>query len=264
MLLVPHEVYFDHNYLPVLRNDLRNARSSIKIHDPYLTDRAIQELLFEIAPRIGNPLCVCGFIQKPRGWDEREKGTLLTWQQASVDKIAASCKLMMDMRCHINVRKNIHEKIMTIDDEIAWEGSLNFLSHYETTERLNRWVGRAKVEEIRMSHKLDECEHCHGQLANRGLLLREGDGSEYAVDSRRRRLGEQIAARRKFMSLSQEQLAKEIGTDRKTLSAIETGARNASADLLTAVGARIGLELIYVESSRLVAVENVLNPKQSR
>ena len=42
----------------------------------------------------------------------------------------------------------MHHKIAIIDDSIAWEGSLNILSHWGSGEHMRRFGDEGVVEEI--------------------------------------------------------------------------------------------------------------------
>jgi len=53
-------------------------------------------------------------------------------------------------------RRSMHQKIAIIDDNIAWEGSLNILSHRDTEEHMRRFEGPSTVEEIIRNLELDE------------------------------------------------------------------------------------------------------------
>lgn len=45
-------------------------------------------------------------------------------------------------------RRNMHQKVAVIDNDIAWEGSLNILSHRDSGEQMRRFTGQSAIEEI--------------------------------------------------------------------------------------------------------------------
>jgi len=53
-------------------------------------------------------------------------------------------------------RRSMHQKVAIIDDAIAWEGSLNILSHRDTGEQMRRFEGPSAIEEIITNLELDE------------------------------------------------------------------------------------------------------------
>jgi len=53
-------------------------------------------------------------------------------------------------------RLNMHQKIAILDNAIAWEGSLNILSHRDTGEHMRRFEGPSAIEEIIRNLDLEE------------------------------------------------------------------------------------------------------------
>ena len=70
-------------------------------------------------------------------------------------------------------KSKMHEKIALIDNAIAWEGSLNILSHRDTGEHMRRLEGTSTVEEIIKNLELAEdippeiCPKCGEMLVVR-------------------------------------------------------------------------------------------------
>ena len=55
-------------------------------------------------------------------------------------------------------RKSMHQKVAIIDDKIAWEGSLNILSHRDTGEQMRRFEGISTVKELIKNLELDHSD----------------------------------------------------------------------------------------------------------
>lgn len=53
-------------------------------------------------------------------------------------------------------RRSMHQKVAILDNAIAWEGSLNILSHHDTGEHMRRFEGLSAIEEIVKNLELDE------------------------------------------------------------------------------------------------------------
>lgn len=53
-------------------------------------------------------------------------------------------------------RQKMHQKIAVLDNKVAWEGSLNILSHRDTGEQMRRFEGKSTIEEIIKNLELDE------------------------------------------------------------------------------------------------------------
>ncbi|NMA15302.1 MAG: hypothetical protein GX930_08745, partial [Clostridia bacterium] len=67
-------------------------------------------------------------------------------------RLKEQSKIVIDQVKKIGVKvkeqKSMHQKIAIIDDKIAWEGSLNILSHRDTHEQMRRIDGQNAVKEI--------------------------------------------------------------------------------------------------------------------
>ena len=89
----------------------------------------------------------------------------------------------------INVieRRSMHQKVAIIDDAIAWEGSLNILSHRDTEEHMRRFEGLSTIEEIIRNLELDEDmpsgsqtqEKCPKPGCDGYLVVRKRFGSKF-------------------------------------------------------------------------------------
>jgi len=53
-------------------------------------------------------------------------------------------------------RRSMHQKVAILDNAIAWEGSLNILSHRDTGEHMRRFEGPSAIEEIIKNLELDK------------------------------------------------------------------------------------------------------------
>ncbi len=53
-------------------------------------------------------------------------------------------------------RHKMHQKVAILDNTIAWEGSLNILSHLDTEEHMRRFVGPSIIEELVRNLELEE------------------------------------------------------------------------------------------------------------
>ena len=57
---------------------------------------------------------------------------------------------------HVVEYPSMHQKVAIIDNSIAWEGSLNILSHRDTGEQMRRFEGTSAIEEIINNLELEE------------------------------------------------------------------------------------------------------------
>ena len=43
-------------------------------------------------------------------------------------------------------RRNMHQKVAILDNDVTWEGSLNILSHRDSGEQMRRFIGESTVD----------------------------------------------------------------------------------------------------------------------
>jgi hypothetical protein len=75
-------------------------------------------------------------------------------------------------------RRNMHQKVAVIDNDIAWEGSLNILSHRDTGEQMRRFAGQSAIEEISRNLELSR-KDAVGDQTQKPCPGSEGKGCKY-------------------------------------------------------------------------------------
>ena len=75
-------------------------------------------------------------------------------------------------------RRNMHQKVAIIDNDVAWEGSLNILSHRDSGEQMRRFTGQSTIEEIGRNLELLE-EHAEGVQTSEPCPGPDGAGCKY-------------------------------------------------------------------------------------
>ncbi len=115
-----------------VQRDLAAARASVWIAAPFTTERGVGRWLpaFDAA---------------------RRRGTLVrivTRPPESAEHIALHMRLR-DAGCAMELRPGMHEKVIIVDRRILWEGSLNLLSHRDTTQMMRRSENAAYCEQVR-------------------------------------------------------------------------------------------------------------------
>lgn len=224
-----HQVFFHHNVDQPFFHDVNTCQSLILLQSPFATVRRLQhfQTAFKDCARRG--VRVCAFLQEPRSFSDISEAQ----REARVNAIA----FLKSLGVHVNMRPRIHEKIIIIDEAIAWEGSMNFLSYLDTKERINRWVGRDCVDEMIINHALDTCEICRlspgfGPIRdeNTGLLERE-------------LLGKMIAERRKSLGMTQRELVRRSGVCHRIICAVEAGTADPCVSTLQRICSPLGFAL---------------------
>ncbi|HEY9775139.1 MAG TPA: helix-turn-helix domain-containing protein [Planktothrix sp.] len=220
-----HTVHFHGDFYEAFKSDLKYARGLVLVLSPYIKAKRILQLREAIEDCIKRGVRVCVFIQRPPSFVLDDDQRRLELNEA--------IKLLTDMGVHVTELPAVHAKVAIIDDEIAWDGSLNILSHLNTEERMTRWQSKAKVDEIIKSHGLDCCGSC-GQRPGFCINLQK-NLSEFA-EKQRCATGEAIAVRRKAFGLSQRDLADLSGISQAYIAQIEKGTRDVSINTLAMIG----------------------------
>ncbi len=149
--------------------DLKNANKRVIIFCPFVREGRIEVLLpvFKEIMEAGGEVIVY-----TRSVSEHVR----TYQKKARDLIDNLRKKGIIVR----IRKNMHEKVILIDDALVWQGSLNLLSHKSTTEQMQRMVSGKMQKEITKLLDLNDytkikvaddpvmrCEFCKGLLVKK-------------------------------------------------------------------------------------------------
>lgn len=235
------------------QRDLKSARSSVVIQSPFATVNGIERIAHFLQQRISSGVRVCVFVQEPEDWNRRESGFLPALTRAKLKQLDAALDVLIDLKVHVTMRKQIHEKLAVIDTEIFWDGSLNILSWSNTKERMTRSTDPAKASAAIALHKLDMCSPC---IARR---KRQTFNSVIKLDAKS--IGKLIEWQRESAGLTQAELAQRAAIHRNTLARIETGSGFATLDKYLRISEVLKMSLISVPDSTLPAIQNVLAPE---
>lgn len=147
-----------------LRPDLGGAKRQIVIYSPFLTESRLSllEPQFKAATERGVCLYV---VTKP--YCDRSK--------REVSRYRLLENSLHEWGVVVIHKRGMHEKLIFIDDDILWEGSLNPLSFRDTVEHMERRVSKKVFDEyartIRLSDLVDKyaagspvCPICGGEV----------------------------------------------------------------------------------------------------
>ena len=138
-------MYTERNFWARFFQDIKTTKQRLIILSPFLSVR-----------RSGNFMDYFRVI-KGRGIDIR---VYTRPRNQQTGEMANQADIVIDQLRSIGVnvveRRSMHQKIAIIDEAIAWEGSLNILSHRDTEEQMRRFEGPSIVEEIIRNLELDE------------------------------------------------------------------------------------------------------------
>ena len=151
-----------------LLHDVLHARTRIVIYSPFITQNRLAELgpLLRAAVERGVRVFVVTKARSERG--KREKGmyrmlenTLSAWDITVIHK------------------QNMHEKLVFIDEDILWEGSLNPLSFSNTVEHMERRKNKRVFDDYASTIWLDDLLNGYSDISTcpgcgREVVAREG------------------------------------------------------------------------------------------
>ncbi len=130
-------IFDERTFYEVFPGDLKRAEESIIIFSPYMTEDGVGRWAdyFRLARLRG--ISVQIHTQPPRTrrgfWDNPTESITQRLRQLGVS---------------VAYRSNMHEKVALIDRHIAWHGSLNILSHNNSTESMFRIVSRSLCKNL--------------------------------------------------------------------------------------------------------------------
>ena len=115
----------ENNFYQYLKQDFSKATSSVVIVSPFVTQNRVQDL----KPHIQ------GLLQR------RVNIWIVTRPVEDAEFGVNALMSLQELGCVVKQRKRTHEKIVIIDNKIAYYGSLNVLSHKDTKEVMHRIQG---------------------------------------------------------------------------------------------------------------------------
>lgn len=246
------QIFTSENFWTPFQSDLESSSARVIIQSPFISSKRINALIDVFRKLIENHVTICLYIQEPRFW--RDARTEIDPQNAvRINEMHSFIKLFEDEGIHINLRKNIHEKLAVIDDFILWEGSLNILSYGDSKERMRRWTDTNEIKSAIELHNLDNCLQCTS-LINK-IRVKETDttgSTKYQL------LVQQLVAYRKSRNISQNVLAQKIGISKSHLSRIESGKTSISVADFEKLTGKLELEIVMVPKPFLPSVAKIV------
>jgi hypothetical protein len=184
---------------------------------------------------------VCIALELPhdlqRDWSDNVPPAIAAKQK----ELSALVAWLENFGIHVELREKIHAKLLLIDEELLWEGSLNFLSHFDASEHLRRTVSRADVQEVIQRHLLRSCQKCCMVEADWNSTLRLA-----------------VRQRRRSCILSQRELSKILGCKQSQLSRLETGQTPLLHPIFEKLLRLIGLRIVLVPEYLHSRVQQIL------
>ena len=136
--------YNQSNFYAAFLNDVRNAEKQVVILSPFVTGRRLDTIISTLRSQVdkGVSVNVVTKAAKEQSSLFGDRGDLIEY--------------MKESGIHVAQRKKMHEKIAFIDNKIFWSGSLNILSHKDTSEHMLRMESKKAVAELKSLIRIDE------------------------------------------------------------------------------------------------------------
>lgn len=145
------EMLNDRTFYEYFFPDLKGARKQVTIFSPFLSSRRIHELEPRLVEKIKQGVRIDAIYSPKRNFGvdkERRNPDEGENYQDLVQRLRA-------MQIKVHTKTEMHEKIVFIDDNIAYFGSLNVLSHGNTTECMQRILSPSAIKQYKKDWQVE-------------------------------------------------------------------------------------------------------------
>lgn len=248
-----HSAFNERSFWPVFCRDLAAARCLVLMQSPFLSISRLAYLSKTMYGLVTRGVTICAFVKKPWHWHEPES-KLQPHVLYAIRETRSLVRTLEEIGAHVTLRSDIHEKLVAIDDRILWDGSLNVLSHKDTSEHINRWTSPSYIRQVVTEHGLDQCRVCQDDHRKYGLGPATGSPPEEGVAIMLRRL----SARRRSLKLAQAELAKRCQTSQALISRLEGGKSDVRMTTFLALAQAVELEPVLIPRLLVPSVMRLL------
>ena len=162
------------DFFRLLSSDLSRAQNRIIIYSPFMTSDRLAFLLPQLQAATSRSIKV--FIET-KSHSERSKSELPQIKKIETQLSEIGAAVMHKLR--------MHEKLVFIDQDITWSGSLNPLSFSNTQEIMERRRSKAVLSDYFQVLRTQDLLAAHGKpesqcpICGREILAAEGDKDPY-------------------------------------------------------------------------------------
>jgi hypothetical protein len=121
-LIVTQDLFY-----PILQDDLAKARHQVVIYSPFITQDRLEQIAPQLRAAVERGVRVY-VVTKARA--DRTRREIVNYQRLE--------RTLAEWRVTVAHKRHMHEKLIFVDDEITWVGSLNALSFSDTQEVMER------------------------------------------------------------------------------------------------------------------------------
>lgn len=150
------ELHTERNFWAQFLNDVKMVKQRLIILSPFVSIRRSGMLMDSFKAMVGRGVDITVYTRP---------------MNQQVGEMASQSEVVLSQFRSIGVRvierRNMHQKVAVIDNDIAWEGSLNILSHRDTGEQMRRFMGQSAIEEISRNLELSKKDAVGDQTPER-------------------------------------------------------------------------------------------------
>lgn len=130
-------VFSEATFYPAFARDLETAERSVVLLSPFLTGRGVGRWANHFYAALQRGVHV-RIVTRPSA----------EFGGASEEEVNETVDTLRELGVVVDLRGRMHEKVAIIDEMIAWQGSLNILSHRDTSECMLRLTGETACRHL--------------------------------------------------------------------------------------------------------------------
>lgn len=138
-------LFTERNFYPVFFEDLRNAKEEVLILSPFASSNRSGQFIELLRVLVQRGVKIRVYTRPPKG----QVGDFALNAAEVVEQMRA-------IGVEVIERWRMHQKVAIIDRKVAWEGSLNILSHRDSGEQMRRLTFTKTANELLRILELDE------------------------------------------------------------------------------------------------------------
>jgi hypothetical protein len=140
------QLFDEKNFWNVFDRDLSTAQKKVSIVSPFLTSKRSLHFFDSFEDLTVRGVKVTVYTRPPTEHT----------QDFMTKEAEVVIRQLENIGVTVLLRPKIHQKVVIIDDDICWEGSLNILSHKDSLEQMRRLHGAAIASELRANLRLND------------------------------------------------------------------------------------------------------------
>jgi superfamily I DNA and/or RNA helicase len=164
---VSGELFTEHNFWAQFINDIKLTKKRLIILSPFLSVNRSSKFMDLFKSMVSRNVNITVYSRPAN----QQTGEMAVQSEVVIDELRK-------IGIKVIERRSMHQKVAIIDDDIAWEGSLNILSHHDTGEQMRRFVGESTIAELKKNLELGK-EDAVGNQSQEKCPGEDGKGCKH-------------------------------------------------------------------------------------